>query len=140
MSTWRLHAFAIEPLTAGFPFARSLIVVRSEQTIKKTGHTTTEARYYLSSVPAPDHPPPRWLDWIRGHWGGVEIRNHWRRDALMGEDGSRSRNVTLLANLALIRNALLRVLTPALEHQSLPELQERLHSHPGRCFALLTQS
>jgi len=22
---------------------------------------------------------------IRGHWGGVEIRNHWRRDVLMGE-------------------------------------------------------
>jgi hypothetical protein len=140
VSTWRLHAFAIEPLTADFPFARSLIVVRSEQTVKKTGHTTIESRYYLSSVPAQDFAPPQWLAWIRGHWGGVEIRNHWRRDALLGEDGSRSRNVTLLANLALIRNALLRVLAPELEHQSLPALLERLHSHPGRGLALLARA
>jgi hypothetical protein len=140
VSTWRLHAFDLEPLTADFPFARSLIVVRSEQTVKRTGHTTTEARYYLSSVPAPDHPPLRWLDWIRGHWGGVEIRNHWRRDAVLGEDGSRSRNVTLLANLALLRNALLRVLAAELEHQSLPVLLERLHSHPARALAILARA
>jgi predicted transposase YbfD/YdcC len=127
-------------LTADFPFARSLIVVRSEQTVKKTGRTTTETRYYLSSVPAQDPTPERWLDWIRGHWGGVEIRNHWRRDAVLGEDRSRSRNVTLLANLALIRNALLRVLAPELEHQSLPALLERLHSHPGRGLALLARA
>jgi len=127
-------------LTADFPFARSLIVVRSEQTIKKTGRTTTEARYYLSSVPAPDHTPPQWLALIRGHWGGVEIRNHWRRDAVLGEDGSRSRNPHLLANLALLRNALLRVLAPELEHHSLPAVLERLHSHPARALALLTQS
>lgn len=127
-------------MTADFPFARSLIVVRSEQTVKKTGRTTTEARYYLSSMPAQDPRPERWLAWIRGHWGGVEIRNHWRRDAVLGEDGSRSRNVTLLANLALIRNALLRVLADELEDQSLPVLLERLHSHPGRGLALLARA
>jgi predicted transposase YbfD/YdcC len=115
-------------------------VVRSEQTVKKTGRTTTEARYYLSSVPAQDPTPERWLAWIRGHWGGVEIRNHWRRDAVLGEDGSRSRNATLLANLALLRNVLLRVLAPEVEHQSLPALLERLHSHPSRCLALLARS
>jgi hypothetical protein len=70
----------------------------------------------------------------------VEIRNHWRRDAVPGEDGSRTRNVHRLAKLALIRNTLLRVLAPALEHPSLPALLERLHSPPARCLALLTQS
>lgn len=70
----------------------------------------------------------------------MEIRNHWRRDAVLGEDGSRSRNVTLLANLALIRNALLRVLADELEDQSLPVLLERLHSHPGRGLALLARA
>jgi hypothetical protein len=38
-------------LSADFPFARSLIVVRSVRTIKKTGQTSTESRYYLSSAP-----------------------------------------------------------------------------------------
>ena len=140
MQTWRLHPFAIEPLTADFPYARTLIVLRSERTIKKTGHATTESRYYLSSASAPDYRPGQWLDLIRGHWGGVEVRNHWRRDAVLGEDGSRSRQATLLANVALIRSALLAVMSKALEEQSLPQLRERLHSHPARCLALLQQS
>lgn len=112
-------------------------MLRSERTVKKTGHSTTESRYYLSSALAQEHAPQQWLDLIRGHWGGVEVRNHWRRDALMGEDGSRSRNGRLLANVALIRNALLQVLSDALEEQSLTQLRESLHSHPGRCLELL---
>jgi predicted transposase YbfD/YdcC len=140
VQTWHLHPFDLEPLTADFPYARTLIVLRSQRTVKKSGNSTTESRYYLSSAPAQDYTPWQWLDLIRGHWGGVEVRNHWRRDALMGEDGSRSRHGRLLANVALIRNALLQVLSDALEKQSLPQLRERLHSHPGRCLALLADS
>ena len=110
-------------MRADFPFARSLIVVRSARTIKKTGQTSTESRYYLSRVPPQDYRPEQWLGLIRGHWGGVEVRNHWRRDALMGEDRSRSRNATLLAQLH--------------PDQSLPQIKEHLHSRPSRCFALL---
>lgn len=139
MHTWGLHAFDIEPLSADFPYARTLIVLRSERTVKKTGQSTTESRYYLSSVPAQDYAPGQWLELIRGHWGGVEVRNHWRRDAIMGEDRSRSRQAKLLANLALIRNALLQVLAASLQEQTLPQLRECLHSHPVRCLALLTQ-
>ena len=127
-------------MTADFPFARTLIVVRSERTIKKTGQTSTESRFYLSSVPETDPSPRQWLEWICGHWAGVENRNHWRRDALLGEDRSRSRQPTLLANVALIRNVLLQVLAEHLQKQSLPQLRERLHSHPGRCLALLAKS
>jgi predicted transposase YbfD/YdcC len=135
-----MHAFPIEPLSADFPLARTVIVLRSERTIKKTGQTSTESRYYLSSALPADYRPCQWLDLIRGHWGGVEVRNHWRRDALMGEDTSRSRNPKLLANLALVRNALLRVLSVELQEQSQPQLVERLHSDPSRCLALLAHS
>lgn len=135
-----LHAFAIEPLTADFPFARTLVVVRSERTHKKSGHTTKESRYYLSSAPPEQYRPAQWLQLIRGHWGGVEIRNHWRRDVLMGEDGSCSRNANLLANVALIRSALLHVVADSLDEQSLSALLERLHSRPTQCLALLTCS
>ena len=140
MQSWQLHPFAIEPLTADFPFARTLIVLRSERTIKKTGLTTTESRYYLSSAPPQHYGSKQWLQLIRGHWGGVEVRNHWRRDALMGEDRSRSRNPKLLANVALIRNALLQILSEHLQQQSHPELRENLQSCPARCLALLAAS
>jgi predicted transposase YbfD/YdcC len=114
-----------------------LIVLRSERTVKKTSTTTTESRYYLSSAPAEEYRPEQWLNLIRGHWAGVEIRNHWRRDVLMGEDGSRSRNANLLANVALIRNALLQILSEHIDDQSLPTFQENLHSRPGLCLALI---
>jgi predicted transposase YbfD/YdcC len=127
-------------MSADFPYARSLIVVRSQRTIKKTGQGSVESRYYLSSRDAAEHTAAQWLGLIRGHWGGVENRNHWRRDALLGEDKSRSRNATLLANLALLRNVLLHVMAPELEHQSLPQLRERLHSHPAHSLALLASS
>ncbi len=132
-----MHAFAIEPLQADFPHARALIVVRSQRTLKKTGLTSSESRYYLSSVLPDQYRPEQWLQLICGHWAGVEIRNHWRRDALMGEDRSRSRNANLLANLALLRSALLWALAEELEHQTQPEIQEHLHSNPSRCLALI---
>ena len=113
-----------------------MIVLRSERTIKKTSTTTTESRYYLSSAQAQQYQPEQWLNLIRGHWGGVEVRNHWRRDAIMGEDRSRSRNPNLLANVALIRNVLLQILAD-LDEQSLPKLQENLHSRPAQCLALI---
>ncbi len=113
-------------------------MLRSQRTVKKTALTSTESRYYLSSASAQDYSEPQWLGLIRGHWGGVEVRNHWRRDALMGEDRSRSRNPNLLANLALIRSALLQSLSEHLEQQSLPQLRETLHSRPAQCLALIS--
>ncbi len=77
------------------------------------------------------------LQLIRGHWAGVEIRNHWRRDALMGEDQSRSRNPNLLANLAIIRVPCCAV-WPSNSRIALSQKRERLHSNPSRCFALIT--
>ena len=140
MSTWQVHAFALEAMAADFPYARSLIVVRSQRTLKKRGVSSEESRYYLSSREAGEHTAGQWLGLIRGHWGGVENRNHWRRDALMGEDGSRSRNATLLANVALIRSALLQAMSSHLENQSLPQLREQLHSNPARALTILASS
>ena len=112
-------------------------MLRSQRTIKKTGQSSTESRYYLSSRLPDEYRDEQWLELIRGHWGGVEVRNHWRRDALMGEDRSRSRNVNLLANVALIRSALLAVLADHFPDRPLPEIRERLHSRPSQCLALI---
>lgn len=126
-----MATFAIEPSAVGFPFARSVIVVRSEITRKKTGQTTTETRYYLSSLEPAELNPTQWHQLIRGHWGGVEIRNHWRRDALWGEDASRTRHPSALANLALLRSCLFALLPEHFPHRSHPEIHERLHSSPA---------
>jgi predicted transposase YbfD/YdcC len=125
-------------MEADFPYARTLIVVRNCRTVKKTGETTTEPHYYLSSLPPDQYQPSQWLKLIRGHWAGVEIRNHWRRDVLLGEDGSRSRNANLLANLALLRSALLSVLADQFADQSLPQIREQLNSCLNQTLKLLS--
>lgn len=117
-----------------------MIVLRSERTLKKSGLSSCESRYYLSSAQPAQFRPEQWLELIRGHWAGVEVRNHWRRDALMGEDRSRSRKPWLLANLALMRSALLALLSEHLQSRSLPELRESLQSSPSRSYALLRKS
>ena len=116
---------------------RSVIVVRSETIYKKTGETESDTRYYLSSTEPGERTPAQWQQLVRGHWGGVEIRNHWRRDAIWGEDRSRTRNPTALANLALLRNALLALLPEHYPEVPLPEIQEQLHSAPAACLRLI---
>ena len=113
-------------MKADFPFARSLIVLRNTRYVKKTNQSTTEPHYYLSSAPPEQYRPAQWLGLIRGHWAGVEIRNHWRRDVIFGEDGARSRNPNLLANLALIRSALLPLLAEHFPDTASPAILEEL--------------
>lgn len=125
-------------MTLDFPYARTIVIIRSERTLKKTSQSTQESRYYLSNRLPEEHTSAQWLSLIRGHWAGVENRNHWRRDALMGEDRSRSRNPKLLANLALIRNVLLSVLPGAEATRSLPETRELLQRQSGQSLKLLT--
>lgn len=125
-------------MTLDFPYARTMVLVRSERLLKKTGQSSRECRYYLSNRLPEEHTGPQWLGLIRGHWAGVENRNHWRRDALMGEDRSRSRNPQLLANLALIRNVLLHLFPSDSEKPSLPQTREMLQRRSAQCLKLLT--
>jgi hypothetical protein len=50
---------------------------------------------------------------------------------------SRSRHAHLLANLALLRSALLLLLTDQDPTQSPPQVRERFHSRPTQCLNLL---
>jgi hypothetical protein len=114
-----------------------LIVLHNTRFVKKTGQSTTEPHYYLSSAPPEQYRPQQWLGLIRGHWAGVEIRNHWRRDVLFGEDQSRSRNPNLLANMALIRNALLALLAQHFPDNASPALLENLSRKTGHNITML---
>ena len=112
-------------------------MVRNTRCVKKTGHTTTEPHYYLSSALPEQYRPQQWLGLIRGHWAGVEIRNHWRRDVIYGEDQSRSRNPNLLANIALIRNALIAVLAENFPDDPTPDLLETIGPKIGQNITML---
>ena len=76
---------------------QSLILIESTRQIKD--QTTTELRYYLSSL-LPD--AERATKAVREHWG-VENSLHWILDVAFGEDDSRVRVGNAPENLALVR-------------------------------------
>lgn len=125
-------------MKTSFPYARSLIAVWSKRQVKS--QTTESIRCYISSLEAGSRTAARWHELIRGHWGGVENRNHWRKDAVWLEDRTRSRNANLVGNLALLRNALLKIYAEHREHYgSLPAFSESLRADPSAAFHLITR-
>lgn len=77
--------------------------------------------------------------YVRGHWGGCEIRNHWVRDALWKEDKTRSRNWNLNANLAVLRAALIALRSESLPNSTWPEIFEDSAFKPALPLSMVTQ-
>ena len=93
-----------------FPHARCALRVHHAGT--RNGKPFDETRYYISNRPDEIHSLEEWLQHVRNHWAGVEIRLHWRKDACLREDHTRSRNANLVGALALLRNALFAIHQP----------------------------
>jgi len=86
---------------------RSITAVTLTRTDKKTGETSNETRYYISSLP---EDAGRMLAITRAHWC-VENNLHWALDVTFHEDACRSRKDHGALNLALIRKTALNLLT-----------------------------
>jgi predicted transposase YbfD/YdcC len=87
-----------------WPNLRSVICIESTRRIGDA--VSTEARHYLSSLPAD---ATRLNQVIRSHWG-VENQLHWVLDLAFHEDASRVRADHAPENLAIIRHLALNLL------------------------------
>ena len=70
------------------------------------GKTSTQARYYISSL---SNNAQLLLASIRAHWG-IENSGHWVLDAAFGEDNSRVRKDNAARNLSVLRRMALNIL------------------------------
>ena len=95
---------------------------------------------YLSSLPACSLSPEQWLERIRGHWGGIEIRNHWRKDACLQEDKTRSRNPNTVAAMAMLRNCLLFFLSEDPHTSNINAFTEEIAADSDKSLDLLMRS
>lgn len=127
---WRRYEVRpIEPMDCGLPQVRCLVTLRKRSEPKRGGRVEESVCHYLSSLPPGG--AERFARLIRGHWGGSEIRNHWVRDALFEEDRTRSRNLKINGNLAVLRCALIALKTRLAPDLSWPELFEKGGMHPS---------
>ena len=104
----QLDALALPGRMVRFDKARQAMHILRERTELRTGKTTTETAYALTSVSAERAGPAQLLAWNRGHWM-VENANHYRRDASLGEDASRLRARHAPANNATLNNIALAI-------------------------------
>jgi len=85
---------------------KSLAVIDSVQTDKKTGEQTSQRRLYISSCSDSAEKMNRK---IRSHWA-VENNLHWNLDVVFGEDSSRKRDRNAAENFNMILKIALNIL------------------------------
>lgn len=83
---------------------KTIIVVESHVSVGK--HTTTEQRYFISSLSAN---AKQIAEAIRSHWS-VENSLHWILDVTLREDDSRVRKDHAPENMAMVRHIILNML------------------------------
>jgi predicted transposase YbfD/YdcC len=86
---------------------KSVAVVESTRRLIGTGKTSTERRYFISSLPCISG--ERFARLIRNHWS-IENTQHWTLDMAFNEDQSRVRKDHGDQNLAVLRRIALGLL------------------------------
>ena len=127
---------AVDPMDLNFPHVETVIKISRKSSASKNPEKY-EISYYISSAPADAYTPAQWMRLIRGHWGGIEIRNHWRKDACLFEDKTRSRNPNIVATLAMMRNALLFFFSNQDIHSNLPGFVEAIAADPDKSYSMI---
>jgi predicted transposase YbfD/YdcC len=85
----------------------SVVVAESKRRLLGAGKTSTERRYFLSSLPCDDG--ERFAALVRNHWS-IENAQHWTLDVAFNEDQSRVRKDHGDQNLAALRRIALGLL------------------------------
>ncbi|WP_051393471.1 ISAs1 family transposase, partial [Glycomyces arizonensis] len=111
----------------GFPGAAQVARVRRWRRDRRTGESSHETVYYLTSRDFRALRPAEFAAAVRRHWG-IEAW-HWLRDMVFGEDASNLRSGFAPQNLASLRNLAIAVLK-AVGGQCITALRDRIANHP----------
>lgn len=102
ITTWSITCQPAQPWV-GFPGAAQTIRLTRDHTNPRTGTTSREHVYAITSLTARDATPERVAALIRGHWC-IENRLHWVRDVTYDEDRSQIRTRNGPRTMAALRN------------------------------------
>ncbi len=112
---------------------RCIVAITSKRIDKKTGRTSFETRFYITSLAAE---PAAILAAKRAHWG-IENNLHWQLDITFDADRCRTRKDFSPLNLAVVRHMVLYILKPDKSKLSLKHKRLKPSVNPGFRAALL---
>ena len=92
-----------------FPYCGQVALIERRTEHLKSGKTTLERAYVITSLSPEQADAARLLELNRGHWG-IENRNHWVRDVTFDEDRSRIRRGNGPWMMAALRNFAISIL------------------------------
>jgi predicted transposase YbfD/YdcC len=124
----------LQPRHVKWPWLRQWCRLTRTRTDKKTGKTTVEVVYFITSLPPSMASPAMLLKLIRDHWS-IENLLHRNRDMLLKEDASTVRKNNAPQALAACRNTTLQRLTQ--QHTSPTIAIERNAANPTNAFKQL---
>lgn len=102
----------------GWPAVTQVFKLERTVTYKKSGKTTREVAYGLTSCSVQRASPTQLLRWTRTYWG-IENGLHYRRDVTLHEDATRMSNDTMASVIATLNNFVIG-LTQKLGYNNLP--------------------
>ncbi len=101
----------------------------------KTGKTTVEVAYGITSLTPPEANSARLLTITRTYWG-IENGLHYRRDVTFREDATRFTNADAAQNMAILNNLTLGLLLRNGERNT-ARARRKYAAQPERAFKLV---
>jgi predicted transposase YbfD/YdcC len=120
---------------ADWPLIQQVAELTRTVTVRKTGETSREVVYLITSLTPGEASARRLLELIRGHWS-IENSSHYVRDVTFGEDRSRFRSGHAPQIMAALRNLVITLLHRQGTSQ-IAASRRHFASHPRKAFDLL---
>ncbi len=108
-----------------------------ERQITEHGRTTRSFVGGITSLTPAQASPQRLLQLLRDHWH-IENRNHWRRDASLGEDACKVASIRAALTLAMLNNAVLFLLDRT-ERRNARSAMRLFDAKPHKALELIFQ-
>ena len=128
---WSDRRYTDEPR---FPHLAMIAMVESQS--ERAGKTTTERRYYLSSVKLT---PKTFAAAVRAHWG-IENRLHWVLDVVFHDDLARLRTAAGPQNMALVKHIAMNLVRNPKDKHSLKVRRKKANLNDDYLQSLITQT
>ena len=141
LETRRCRAIGLDDVSPGYvdmPHRRKALRIERERRVLRTGKTTTETAFGVTSLGPERAQASELLALNRGHWA-IENRLHYVRDTAYDEDRNRVRAKSLRRNLASLANAAISIVRLDGRFPYMPQVHRHFAARQGDAMSQITR-